>query len=288
MEELSSSDIVQRKVDAVWQRLQNFEPLVQKLLRLFDERLTKQERGLAQLLEQRVSAAELRACVQRCDLMQQAVGALSQAHSADMRVALGRLHLLEAKAIHATEPPSVDSPVPVANSGADNAAQVPAAEPKQARCGRPWQAVENPAPAVLQQNLQHQATQDRKQKPNVSALCRVFGDRQDPAAQQLAAGGGKEGMAAMPRSPCSQQPQMQQEFAGTKAQQLDVASPPTTPAAGRHPPTSPRTAAVAGQQMVKLEPVVTVGVVRNSGGVRAKISQLEMLSTMVPKAAAVS
>jgi len=39
-EEPSSSDIVERKVDAIWQRLQNFEPVVQQLLRLLDDRLT--------------------------------------------------------------------------------------------------------------------------------------------------------------------------------------------------------------------------------------------------------
>jgi len=73
-----SPDSVQYKVDGVWQRLPNFEPMVQRLLRLLDERLTKQEHGLAQLVEQRVSADELKACVQRCDLMQQVVGALDE------------------------------------------------------------------------------------------------------------------------------------------------------------------------------------------------------------------
>merc|ERR550532_2987205 len=67
--------------------------------------------------------------------MQQAVGALSQAHTADMSAALGRLHLLEAKAVQATEVPSVGLKVPVASGGAHNAAQVPTAEPKLAAMG---------------------------------------------------------------------------------------------------------------------------------------------------------
>jgi len=69
-------------------------------------------------MEQRVSAAELRACVQRCDLMQQAVGALSQAHNADMRLAMGRLDLLEEKAVQATEALSLDAPLPRPSNGA--------------------------------------------------------------------------------------------------------------------------------------------------------------------------
>jgi len=248
-------DIVHRKVDAVWQRLQNFEPLVQKLLRVFDERLTKQEQGLAKLVEQRVSVDEFRICVQRCDLMQQAVGKLAQAHNADMRVALGRLQMLEATAVQATDTPSVDSPAPVTSSDAEDV---------RAQSGRPPRSMESPVPAM----------QDRKKKPSVEKLCRVFGDRPDSVAEQLAAGG-REGVA-------------QQDLAGSKAQQLETPPLPTTSATGRSRPPSPAALVVADQQAAKLEPVVAVGVVKHAGGVRAKISQLEMLSTMTPKAAAVS